>query len=259
MQEKDNLTSLDYQQLDLAVLEDNELVSYYKTSISEKGLQSNEANQVINHIFLKYTNLISVLARQKGIAEAYIDDIKQLVFLTVWQRLNGKEEITNLKGLILHSFHCRAATYFERTYHKKAAGQAIQTISLATPGLLNEGNSNNFQMVKGAGGREIYLDVTPTTAKFSAPLIEKLYDISENTEEQFLHAEHVAQVRKQLRWIFENIPAKYGTALLQQLGGAELKEIAQTNGWTIDQTKKYVVRGRQWIAKHRHLFGMEAA
>lgn len=229
---------------------DQELVTLYQAAAQENGINSSEAYDAFNQIVETYEKFIFCLARKQGLDEETAEDLAQETLTTIWKRLNGKETITNLRGLITHSFQCRWKTYLERTYHKRANGTPIQTFSLDSSLSISD---TTTQLTTGAGGKGIALVNINANSTWHLNMAERLYDPNENIEQAVIQAE----LLRELRELIAQMPKNYRLALLQQLAGAGLREIAESNDWTIDQTKKYIVRARQWLSKHRHLLNEE--
>jgi DNA-directed RNA polymerase specialized sigma24 family protein len=121
---------------------DAELVADFQQGCALHGKDSNETSEAFEPIFQRYWSFTVYLARQKlgkNFGERYGEDLAAATLMTTLMRLrDGKEKITDLKGLIRHSL------YFE---HADLMEKLFQGRRLARAGII-------------PGGSEVFLDQT---------------------------------------------------------------------------------------------------
>jgi RNA polymerase sigma factor (sigma-70 family) len=216
------------------ILSDAELVSRFKAVAESSGPKSEEAAQVFRLIFERYWPQVYSLAVSK-IGTLYAEDLAQDTLYTVWERLNGREVVTNLRGLVRHSFEREYVTLLE----KLLQGRKLQRARLK-----NDPDSED-KSIKGAV--IVSLNATaPGMEGESAELINLVEDHSANVPDQAIRLEQVRVLHK----LMEDMPDNYRAPLVcQWLLGKKIKDVAEELDLTIDQVKHNTARGIAWLRK----------
>jgi RNA polymerase sigma factor (sigma-70 family) len=215
---------------------DSDLVAEYNHAAETYGLSSTEASLAFEPIFKRYWQYIYSLSLTK-IGAVYAEDLANETMQTVWERLNGKEIVTNLRGLVRHSFEREYATLLEKLLQGRKLQRARQ--SAGQP-------ENADGRIKGA---VVYsLNATaPGTEDEDLEMINLLEDESADVVEAASRLEHM----RLLHQLMEQMPNQYRAPLVcQWLMGMKIKEVAQELGLTIDQVKHNTARGISWLRKN---------
>ncbi|NWJ47883.1 MAG: sigma-70 family RNA polymerase sigma factor [Chloroflexi bacterium] len=213
---------------------DSELVSAYKARAEQFGARSEEAAEAFKPIFERYWNQAYFWALSK-IGAVYAEDLAQDTLQTVWERLNGREVVTNLRGLVRHSFEREYATLLE----KLLQGRKLQRA--------NRHEEGQEEPSKLKGAVVLSLNVSaPGVEGESAELINLVEDASANVPDSAIRLEQV----RVLHDLIEQMPPNYRTPLVYQwLLGKKIKEVADELGLTMDQVKHNTSRGIVWLRK----------
>jgi RNA polymerase sigma factor (sigma-70 family) len=215
---------------------DSELVDNYNQATEQYGNTSNEASLAFEPIFKRYWQYVYSLSLTK-IGAVYAEDLANETMQTVWERLNGKEVVTNLRGLVRHSFEREYATLLEKLLQGRKLQRARQSA-----GEVEEEDKR----IKGA---VVYsLNATaPGTEDEDLEMINLLEDDSADVIEAASRLEHM----RVLHQLMEKMPNQYRAPLVcQWLMGMKIKEVAQELGLTIDQVKHNTARGIAWLRKN---------
>ncbi|MEI7554814.1 sigma-70 family RNA polymerase sigma factor [Candidatus Chlorohelix sp.] len=213
---------------------DGELVAIYKARAEQFGALSEEAAEAFRPIYERYWHQAYFWALRK-IGAVYAEDLAQDTLQTVWERLNGREVVTNLKGLVRHSFEREYATMLE----KLLQGRKLQRANR------NEVGQEESSKLKGAVVLSLNVSA-PGVEGDSAELINLVEDASANVPDSAIRLEQV----RVLHDLLEQMPSNYRTPLVYQwLLGKKIKEVADELGLTMDQVKHNTSRGIVWLRK----------
>lgn len=217
---------------------DAELVSSYKEAVVRYGADSYEASEAFEPIFKRHYPYVYNLSLTK-IGAVYAEDLANESMQTVWERLNGKEIITNLRGLVRHSFERDYATLLEKLLQGRKLQRARQSAGEATQDDLDG-------KIKGAV--VFSLNATaPGTEDEELEMINLLEDESSDVVE----AASRLELMRVLHQLMEKMPNQYRAPLVcQWLMGMRIKEVAQELGITVDQVKHNTARGIAWLRKN---------
>jgi RNA polymerase sigma factor (sigma-70 family) len=216
---------------------DLELVERYKDTAAKFGTRSNEAGAAFEPIFSRFWPYVYNLALTK-MGALYAEDLANESLQTVWERLNGKEVVTNLRGLVRHSFEREYASLLERLLQGRKLQRARQTSGETTV-------DDEAGRVKGAV--VVSLNATaPGTDDEDLEMINLLEDASADVVEAATRRE----LMRVLHELIEEMPAQYRAPLVcQWLMGMRIRTVAQELNLTVDQVKHNTARGIAWLRK----------
>jgi RNA polymerase sigma factor (sigma-70 family) len=215
---------------------DSELVAYYNQTAARYGASSPEAGEAFEPIFKRYWQYVYSLSLTK-IGGVYAEDLANETLQTVWERLNGKEIVTNLRGLVRHSFEREYATLLEKLLQGRKLQRARQSA-----GEVEEDENR----IKGAVVFSLN-STAPGTEDEDLEMINLLEDESADVIEAASRLEHM----RLLHQLMEKMPNQYRAPLVcQWLMGMKIKEVAQELDLTIDQVKHNTARGISWLRKN---------
>lgn len=210
------------------------LVEVYKQAAASYGSRSEQASAAFEPIFERFWPQVHYRAMNK-IGAVYADDLASETLKTVWERLNGNENVTNLAGLVRHSFEREYATLLEKLFQ----GRKLARHQAAT----GEGTGDEAR-VKGA--QVFSLNAPAGSDNEELELIHTLNDPDANVEEAVARREMVVTLRKMIA----QMPAHYrGPLICQWLLGMKIKDVAEELNMTIDQVKHNTRRGMDWLGK----------
>jgi len=216
-------------------LTDAELVEAYHYISAQNGPHSEAAGVAFEPIFRRFWPYVYSLALGK-LGALYAEELAAETMLTVLERLNGKEVVTNLKGLVRHSFEREYATLLEKLFQGK---------KLMRAGLTTVDPQESSGKVKGA--TIVSLNVTASSAESDdLDLLHLLDDPGADVVEAAARRELV----RVLHSLISEMPSQYRAPLVcQWLMGMRIKEVAAELNLTIDQVKHNTARGIKWLQK----------
>ncbi len=217
---------------------DAQLVETYHRALAQYGPRSEQAGTAYEPIFRRFWPYAYALANSR-MSAIYAEELAAETLMTVLERLNGKEVITNLKGLVRHSFEREYATLLEKLFQGK---------KLARGGLTNPDQSeaeSGGPKLKGA--TIVSLNVAPPGhSSEDFDLSQVLVDPDADVVEAAARRELV----RVLHNLIADMPAQYRAPLVcQWLLGMRIKEVATELNLTIDQVKHNTARGIKWLQK----------
>jgi RNA polymerase sigma factor (sigma-70 family) len=215
---------------------DVQLVEAYRQAAAENGPHSEEASLAFEPIFRRYWPYVSNLASSR-LGAVYAEDLAAESMSTVLERLNGKEVITNLRGLVRHSFEREYATLLEKLFQGK---------KLMRAGLTSvEAGSVGGAKVKGA----TMLSLNAPAANSDTEDLELIHLLDDPTADVVEAAARRELVRV-LHDLIDEMPSQYRAPLVcQWLLGMRIKEVSEELNLTIDQVKHNTARGIKWLQK----------
>jgi RNA polymerase sigma factor (sigma-70 family) len=215
---------------------DVQLVEAYRQAAAENGPDSEEASLAFEPIFRRYWPYVSNLASSR-LGAVYAEDLAAEAMSTVLERLNGKEVITNLRGLVRHSFEREYATLLEKLFQGK---------KLMRAGLTSvEAGSVGGAKVKGA----TMLSLNAPAANSDTEDLELIHLLDDPTADVVEAAARRELVRV-LHDLIDEMPSQYRAPLVcQWLLGMRIKEVSEELNLTIDQVKHNTARGIKWLQK----------
>ncbi len=215
---------------------DVQLVETYRLASSKHGSDSEEASWAFEPIFRRYWPYVSNLASSR-LGAVYAEDLAAEAMSTVLERLNGKEVITNLRGLVRHSFEREYATLLEKLFQ----GKKLMRAGLTSVDAENVGGAK----VKGATIISLNAPAANSDSE-DLELIHLLNDPSADVVEAVGRRELV----RVLHGLIEEMPSQYrGPLVCQWLLGMRIKEVSEELNLTIDQVKHNTARGIKWLQK----------
>lgn len=217
---------------------DAELVEAYRAAAARYGKRSEEASMAFEPIFRRHWPHIYTLAlgRLGGI---YAEDLAGETMQTVLERLNGNEVVTNLKGLVRHSFEREYATLLEKLFQGKKLLRAQQSAGLAPA-------EEAAGRVKGA----VMISLNAPASGSEAEEVELMHTLDDPSSDVVEAAARRELVRV-LHQLIQEMPSQYRAPLVcQWLMGMRIKEVAEELNLTIDQVKHNTARGIKWLQKH---------
>ena len=217
---------------------DAELVEAYHTAADQYGPRSDQASLAFEPIFRRFWPFVYSLAISR-LGAVYAEDLAAESMSTVLERLNGREVITNLRGLVRHSFEREYASLLEKLFQGKKLMRAGLT-SVDADAVANGG-------AKVKGATIVSLNV-PAGASESDDL-EMMHLLDDPTADVVEAASRRELVRV-LHNLIEDMPPQYRAPLVcQWLMGMRIKEVGEELGLTIDQVKHNTARGIKWLQK----------
>jgi len=221
-------------------LPDEELVAVYKAAAERYGKDSEEAALAFEPIYARYWPQTYGLALGK-LGALYADDLAQETMQTVWERLNGREIITNLRGLVRHSFEREYVTILE----KLLQGRRLQRARQAEAGLASGTNPESGK-IKGA----VVVSLNATAPGADGESFE-LINLMEDPHADVVDAASRLEQIRVLHSLMEKMPAQYRAPLVcQWLLGMKIRTVAEELSMTIDQVKHNTGRGIAWLRKN---------
>ncbi len=220
-------------------LSDGELVeAYHEATALKGGPRSEAASAAFEPIFKRYWPYVHSLASSK-MGALYADELAAETMLTVLERLNGKEIITNLRGLVRHSFEREYATLLEKLFQgKKLTRAGLTVVDTETVG---------SSKVKGA--TIVSLNVAPNSANGDSEELD-LLNILDDPSADVVEAAARRELVRVLRALISEMPVQYRAPLVcQWLMGMRIKEVATELDLTLDQVKHNTARGIKWLQK----------
>jgi len=215
---------------------DTQLVENYRLASSNYGPHSEEASLAFEPIFRRYWPYVSNLASSR-LGAVYAEDLAAEAMSTVLERLNGKEIITNLRGLVRHSFEREYATLLEKLFQ----GKKLMRAGLTRVDPDNEGGPK----VKGA----TVLSLNAPAANSDSEDLELIH-LLDDPDSDVVEAAARRELVKVLHGLIEEMPSQYRAPLVcQWLMGMRIKEVSEELGLTIDQVKHNTARGIKWLQK----------
>lgn len=216
---------------------DAELVEAYRAAAARYGKRSDEASTAFEPIFRRHWPHIYSLALAR-LGAIYAEDLAGETMQTVLERLNGNEVITNLKGLVRHSFEREYATLLEKLFQGKKLQRAQQSAGLVP-------NEEEAGRVKGAVMISLNAPVSGSEVE-EMELMHTLDDPGADVVEAAARRELVRVLHELIR----EMPPQYRAPLVcQWLMGMRIKEVAEELNLTIDQVKHNTARGIRWLQK----------
>jgi len=215
---------------------DVQLVESYRLASGQNGPHSEEASLAFEPIFRRYWPYVSNLASSR-LGAVYAEDLAAETMSTVLERLNGKEVITNLRGLVRHSFEREYATLLEKLFQ----GKKLMRAGLTRVDPDNEGGPK----VKGA----TVLSLNAPAANSDSEDLELIH-LLDDPDSDVVEAAARRELVKVLHGLIEEMPSQYRAPLVcQWLMGMRIKEVSEELGLTIDQVKHNTARGIKWLQK----------
>lgn len=215
---------------------DTQLVENYRLASSKYGPHSEDASLAFEPIFRRYWPYVSNLASSR-LGAVYAEDLAAEAMSTVLERLNGKEVITNLRGLVRHSFEREYATLLEKLFQ----GKKLMRAGLTSVDAENEGGAK----VKGA----TILSLNAPAANSDTEDLELLH-LLDDPSSDVVEAAARRELVKVLHGLIEEMPSQYRAPLVcQWLMGMRIKEVSEELDLTIDQVKHNTARGIKWLQK----------
>ena len=212
---------------------ERQLVAAYEQAAAKYGARSEEASQAFAPIFERFWPQVYYRALHK-IGAVYAEDLASETLKTVWERLNGNEVVTNLGGLVRHSFEREYATLLEKLF------QGRKLARLQTPAQ-SEGTETHIK-----GALVVSLNAPAGNNDEEMELLHTLDDPDANVEEAASRRELVVM----LHTMINQMPAHYREPLVcQWLLGMKIKEVSEKLDLTIDQVKHNTRRGMNWLCK----------
>ena len=209
------------------------LVEVYKQAAQQYGERSEQASEAFAPIFERFWPQVHYRAISK-IGAVYADDLASETLKTVWERLNGHEVVTNLAGLVRHSFEREYATLLEKLFQGRKLAR-YQNITDA-----------DGETVKVRGALVVSLNAPIGTESDELELIHTLDDPNANVEDAAARRELVVM----LRGLISQMPAHYrGPLVCQWLLGMKIKDVAEELNMTLDQVKHNTRRGMDWLLR----------
>lgn len=217
---------------------DAELVAAYRAAADTSGPRSEQASGAFEPLFRRYWPYVFNLSKSR-LGAVYAEDLSAETMMTVLERLNGKEVVTNFKGLVRHSFEREYASLLEKLFQ----GRKLMRAGLIA--VENESGQGSVGRIKGA-----------TMVSLNSPAAG-----SENEDMELLHvlvdqdadvvdAATRRELVKVLHELIEEMPPQYRAPLVcQWLMGMRIKEVADELDLTIDQVKHNTARGIKWLRK----------
>ncbi len=220
-------------------LSDAELVANYKAAAERYGSASAEAEMAYEPIYSRYYGQVFSLALSK-LGALYCEDLAQETLYTVWERLNGREVVTNLRGLVRHSFEREYVTMLEKLLQGRKLQRARQKAGLP------EEEINGEKRIKGAVVVSLNA-VAPGMEGESAELINLVEDPNANVADEAMRLEQVRVVQG----LITQMPPNYRAPLVcQWIMGMKIKDVAVELDLTMDQVKHNTARGIAWLRKN---------
>lgn len=214
---------------------DPELVEVYHQAVDQDGPNSEAAGVAFEPIFRRFWPYVYSLATVK-LGTLYAEELAAETMMTVLERLNGKEVVTNLKGLVRHSFEREYATLLEKLFQgRKLMRAGVTTVDPET----------SSGKVKGAS--IVSLNVSANASESDdLDMLNLLNDPDADVVEAAARRELV----RVLHGLIAEMPAQYRAPLVcQWLMGMRIKEVATELNLTIDQVKHNTARGIKWLQK----------
>jgi RNA polymerase sigma factor (sigma-70 family) len=209
--------------------DDAALVEDYRRAAETYGPRSEEASLAFEPIFKKYWPQIHGMAMSR-MGVIYAEDLAGETMQTVLERLNGKEVITNLRGLVRHSFEREYATILEKVFQGK---------KLARAGIIHEDDS---QRVKGVV--LVSLNAPVAGDENGIELLHTFEDPNANTEDEAARLELVRELHR----LIDLMPRQYREPLVYRwLMGRTIRETCRDLNLTMDQVKHNTARGILWL------------
>jgi RNA polymerase sigma factor (sigma-70 family) len=215
-------------------LTDAQMVVNYRTAARQHGVRSEAASFAFEPIFRRYWSMVYGLASSR-LGAVYAEDLAAEAMSTVLERLNGKEDITNLRGLVRHSFEREYASLLEKLFQGKKLMRAGIT------GVEEE----NGPKVKGA----TVVSLNVPASRSESDDLELLHLLDDPTADVPQAAARREMIQT-LHNLIDQMPPQYrGPLVCQWLMGMRIKEVSETLGLTIDQVKHNTARGLKWLQK----------
>ncbi len=193
---------------------DAELVADYRRAFERFGPRSEAASLAFEPIFRRFWPQLLRLAESK-MGQLYAEDLAGETMQTVLERLNGKEIVTNLKGLVRHSFEREYATLLEKLFQGRKLLRAQQS---AGTGQSEEENNR----VKGA----VIVSLNAPVGGSEMEEVELMQTL-DDPEADVVEAAARRELVRVLRSLIEEMPANYRAPLIcQWLLGMRIKEVA---------------------------------
>ena len=215
---------------------DAELVEAYRLASEANGPRSEAASLAFEPIFRRFWPFVYGLAVGR-LGTVYAEDLAAEAMSTVLERLNGREVVTNLRGLVRHSFEREYASLLEKLFQGKKLMRAGLTSVEGEPG---------GAKVKGA---TIVSLNTPTGNGESDDL--EMMNLLDDPTADVVEAAARRELVRVLHNLIGEMPPQYRAPLVcQWLMGMRIKEVGDELGLTIDQVKHNTARGIKWLQKH---------
>lgn len=157
---------------------------------------------------------------------------------TLLERLNGHEVITNLKGLVRHSFEREYATLLEKLFQGRKLLRAQQSAGI-------EVSAEEAGRVKGA----VMVSLNAPVFGNEGEEMELMHTLDDPTAD-VVEAAARRELMRVLHQLIGEMPPQYRAPLVcQWLMGMRIKEVADELGLTLDQVKHNTARGIKWLQK----------
>jgi RNA polymerase sigma factor (sigma-70 family) len=216
---------------------DVELVETYREAALRFGKRSEEASYAFEPIFRRHWSQIYGLALSR-LGVVYAEDLAGETMQTVLERLNGNEVITNLKGLVRHSFEREYATLLEKLFQGKKLMRARQSAGIMP-------SDEEAGRVKGA----VMVSLNAPIASSEADEMELMHTLDDPSADVVEAAARRELVRV-LHQLISEMPPQYRAPLVcEGLMGMRIKEVAEELNLTLDQVKHNTARGIKWLQK----------
>lgn len=214
---------------------DADLVEAYRLAAVQGGPHSEVAGEAFEPIFRRFWPYVYSLATSK-LGTLYAEELAAETMMTVLERLNGKEIVTNLKGLVRHSFEREYATLLEKLFQgRKLMRAGVTSVDPETTG----------GKVKGAS--IVSLNVSANASESDDLDMLNLLD---DPDSDVVEAAARRELVRVLHGLIAEMPAQYRAPLVcQWLMGMRIKEVATELNLTIDQVKHNTARGIKWLQK----------
>lgn len=221
-------------------ISDATLVENYRAAVDRYGKRSEEASLAFEPIFRRYWPQIYSLALSR-LGVIYAEDLAGETMQTVLERLNGNEVVTNLRGLVRHSFEREYATLLEKLFQGKKLLRAQQSA-----GIVPDEEDANANRVKGA----VMISLNAPAAGSESDDMEMMHTLDDPSADVVEAAARRELVRV-LHQLIDQMPPQYRAPLVcQWLLGMRIKEVAEELNLTLDQVKHNTARGIKWLQKH---------
>lgn len=216
---------------------DAELVEAYRVAEERDSARSEAASLAFEPIFRRFWPYVHSLASSR-LGAVYAEDLTAETMMTVLERLNGNEVVTNLRGLVRHSFEREYASLLEKLFQgKKLMRAGVTSVDEVEA-------ANGGPKVKGATMVSLNMPVGGESED-----LEMLHVLDDPTADVVEAAARRELVRV-LHELIGDMPSQYrGPLVCQWLMGMRIKEVSEELNLTIDQVKHNTARGIKWLQK----------
>ncbi len=219
---------------------DAELVESYHQAMAQGGPRSEAASLAFEPIFRRFWPYAYNLANSR-LGAVYAEDLAAETMSTVLERLNGREVVTNLRGLVRHSFEREYATLLEKLFQ----GKKLMRAGLTSLDAEIEATGGGPK-VKGA----TIVSLNTPIGHSDSDELELLHVLDDPTADVVEAASRRELVRVLHTLIGEMPPQYRGPLVCQWLMGMRIKEVSEELNLSIDQVKHNTARGIKWLQKN---------